>query len=308
MSERREPGFNIDQLNDPVPTLEPTAPAKTQPKPKAPRASETPAPARGNGLLVGLVVVSLAATAAIGFLNYKMQQKLDQQSSLIEQMNLWLESTDANLAKTSTTASQSGETLQSRMEQVSLRLEDRIKHFDSEIAKLWTVSYQRNKPQLEEQGKLLESQTSKLDKLAATVEVQSKELQKQIANVGGIQTASDTAAKDAKEALNMASGVDKQLKTLSDSLAKLSKANGALQKQLTQLSSDTEFQLSIERDERAKLAERIQNGGDTLPIERRLVTIEERLASIDSSRKTVNDELLKVKQQVNTLLLEGAIR
>ena len=308
MSERREPGFNIDQLNDPVPTLEPTAPAKTQPKPKAPRASETPAPARGNGLLVGLVVVSLAATAAIGFLNYKMQQKLDQQSSLIEQMNLWLESTDANLAKTSTTASQSGETLQSRMEQVSQRLEDRIKHFDSEIAKLWTVSYQRNKPQLEEQGKLLESQTSKLDKLAATVEVQNKELQKQIANVGGIQTASDTAAKDAKEALNMASGVDKQLKTLSDSLAKLSKANGALQKQLTQLSSDTEFQLSIERDERAKLAERIQNGGDTLPIERRLVTIEERLASIDSSRKTVNDELLKVKQQVNTLLLEGAIR
>ena len=308
MSERREPGFNIDQLNEPVPTLEPSAPAKTQPKPKAPRASEAPAPARGNGLLVGLVVVSLAATAAIGFLNYKMQQKLDQQSSLIEQMNLWLESTDANLAKTSTTASQSGETLQSRMEQVSQRLEDRIKHFDSEIAKLWTVSYQRNKPQLEEQGKLLDAQTSKLDKLAATVEVQSKELQKQIATVGGIQTASDSAAKDAKEALNKASGVDKQLKTLSDSLAKLSKANSALQKQLTQLSSDTEFQLSIERDERAKLADRIQKGGDTLPIERRLVTIEERLASIDSSRKTVNDELLKVKQQVNTLLLEGAIR
>ena len=308
MSERREPGFNIDQLNDPVPTLEPTALTKTQSKPKAPRVSEAPVPARGNGLLVGLVVVSLAATAAIGFLNYKMQQKLDQQSSLIEQMNLWLESTDANLAKTSTTASQSGETLQSRMEQVSQRLEDRIKHFDSEIAKLWTVSYQRNKPQLEEQGKLLDAQTSKLDKLAATVEVQSKELQKQIATVGGIQTASDTAAKDAKEALNKASGVDKQLKTLSDSLAKLSKANSALQKQLTQLSSDTEFQLSIERDERAKLADRIQKGGDTLPIERRLVTIEERLASIDSSRKTVNDELLKVKQQVNTLLLEGAIR
>ena len=308
MSERREPGFNIDQLNEPVPTLEPSAPAKTQPKPKAPRASEAPAPARGNGLLVGLVVVSLAATAAIGFLNYKMQQKLDQQSSLIEQMNLWLESTDANLAKTSTTASQSGETLQSRMEQVSQRLEDRIKHFDSEIAKLWTVSYQRNKPQLEEQGKLLDAQTSKLDKLAATVEVQSKELQKQIATVGVIQTASDSAAKDAKEALSKASGVDKQLKTLTDSLAKLSKANGALQKQLTQLSSDTEFQLSIERDERAKLADRIQKGGDTLPIERRLVTIEERLASIDSSRKTVNDELLKVKQQVNTLLLEGAIR
>ena len=308
MSERREPGFNIDQLNEPVPTLEPSAPAKTQPKPKAPRASEAPAPARGNGLLVGLVVVSLAATAAIGFLNYKMQQKLDQQSSLIEQMNLWLESTDANLAKTSTTASQSGETLQSRMEQVSQRLEDRIKHFDSEIAKLWTVSYQRNKPQLEEQGKLLDAQTSKLDKLAATVEVQSKELQKQIATVGVIQTASDSAAKDAKEALSKASGVDKQLKTLSDSLAKLSKANSALQKQLTQLSSDTEFQLSIERDERAKLADRIQKGGDTLPIERRLVTIEERLASIDSSRKTVNDELLKVKQQVNTLLLEGAIR
>jgi hypothetical protein len=308
MSERREPGFNIDQLNDPVPTLEPSAPTKTQSKPKALRVSEAPVPARGNGLLVGLVVVSLAATAAIGFLNYKMQQKLDQQSSLIEQMNLWLESTDANLAKTSTTASQSGETLQSRMEQVSQRLEDRIKHFDSEIAKLWTVSYQRNKPQLEEQGKLLDAQTSKLDKLAATVEVQSKELQKQIATVGGIQTASDTAAKDAKEALNKASGVDKQLKTLSDSLAKLSKANSALQKQLTQLSSDTEFQLSIERDERAKLADRIQKGGDTLPIERRLVTIEERLASIDSSRKTVNDELLKVKQQVNTLLLEGAIR
>src|SRR5210317_425859 len=111
MSERREPGFNLDPIQDSVPTLDTPV---NQPNARA-RAAVAPASAKSSSvatvLLSLLVLISLGAAAALGFWGMQLKQQMAEQQVLVEQMNLWLESTDATLTQTSTTASRSGETL-----------------------------------------------------------------------------------------------------------------------------------------------------------------------------------------------------
>ena len=309
MSERREPGFNLDQLAEPVPTLEPE-----KQKPQAPKTSSntsvTP-PTKVGGF--GTVIAFTALLVAVGMAvwNYQLTQKMDQQSVLLEQMNLWLESTDATLTRTTTSASQSGETLSSRLEQLNGRVEDRIKHFDSEIAKLWTVSYQRNKPQLEKQGETIEAQAKQIKTQTESINtIQSglAQVQEQAKKSNG---SVDKLSKSVSEFDSSLKKRDQQLSKLNDLVASKDKQIAQLNERVAQLNSDLEFQLSIERDERARLSEQLEQikaGSNSSKLDGRIATIEDRLRSIDSSRQSVNAELLKIKQQLNTLLLEGAIR
>jgi len=309
MSERREPGFNLDQLAEPVPTLEPE-----KQKPQTPTQPSTAAvkPAtKSSGLVTGVAVIALLVAVAMAIWNYQLTQKMDQQSVLLEQMNLWLESTDATLTKTTTSASQSGETLSSRLEQLNGRVEDRIKHFDSEIAKLWTVSYQRNKPQLEKQGETIEAQAQQIKSQTESIKsIQSlvDQVQSQAKKSEGSVNTLSKSVSEFDESLKKR---DQQLSKLNDLVARKDKQITQLSERIAQLNSDLEFQLSIERDERARINEQldqVKSGSNANDLDGRIATIEDRLRSIDSSRQSVNAELLNIKQQLNTLLLEGAIR
>lgn len=310
MSERREPGFNLDELSDPVPTLEPEPPKKSISNSPEPGASPPSSPRKGSGVSIVLAVFALFASAAMGFWNFTLTQKLDDQSILIEQMNLWLESTDATLIQTSTTASQSGETLSSRLEQIGARVDERVKHFDSEIAKLWTVSYQRNKPLLEEQGKQLADQKAEVSDLSDGFKVLTQKLDKQDDTLTNINQTQSLLSKATDQLLEDFASTQQQLTRLVSNDNQAGESIKALEQRIAQLTSDLDFQLSIERDERAKLVDRLeqtsQSASETLMP--RVSEIEARLGAIDSSRQSVNSELLKIKQQLNTLMLEGAIR
>ena len=309
MSERREPGFNLDQLAEPVPTLEPEK-HKTQ----APKASSNTAvtpPTKSGGFGTGVAVIALLVAVGMAVWNYQLTQKMDQQSVLLEQMNLWLESTDATLTKTTTSASQSGETLSSRLEQLNGLVEDRIKHFDSEIAKLWTVSYQRNKPQLEKQGETIEAQAKQIKTQADTIKSIQAGVDQAQAQAKKSESSVSKLSKSIAEFDNSLKKRDQQLSKLNDLVTSKDKQIAQLNDRVAQLNSDLEFQLSIERDERARLSEQLDQvkaGSNSSDLDGRIATIEERLRSIDSSRQSVNAELLNIKQQLNTLLLEGAIR
>lgn len=333
MSERREPGFNLDPIQDSVPTLETPVgrPAgAAQPRAAAPAKSSSVA----TVLLTLLVLVSLGAAAALGVWGMQLKQQMEEQQVLVEQMNLWLESTDATLTQTSTTASRSGETLMGRVEDINTRLEDRIKHFDSEIAKLWTVSFQRNKPQLEEQGKTLvtlgetvvaqdariaealaslgvlrteiESQVTELSQLSAADQQLEQQLEQQL-----VEAASAGTSRDSK-----LSALETQTQALQSELEAADAALATVEGRVLQVGSDMEFQFSVERDERAKLAadlnakinQAAQPQGTSVELERRLRTIEERLKAIDASRASLNAELLKVQGQVNGLMLDRSVR
>ena len=60
--------------------------------------------------------------------------------------------------------------------QLETQATQKYTHFDSEIAKLWTIAYQRNKPQLEEQKKLLEAQSAELEGVKQQLATASKQL------------------------------------------------------------------------------------------------------------------------------------
>lgn len=329
MSERREPGFNLDPIQDSVPTLDtPVGRPAANPQPRPTAAAKSGSVA--TVLLSLLVLISLGAAAALGVWGMQLKQQVDEQQVLVEQMNLWLESTDATLTQTSTTASRSGETLMGRVEDISTRLEDRIKHFDSEIAKLWTIAYQRNKPQLEEQGKTLVTlgetvvaQDAKISQAVASLAVLRSEIEKQVKELSQLSAAdkqieqqlamSDKSAAAQKSQL---SALETQTTGLQTELEALDAGLATVEGRVLQVSSDMDFQFSVERDERAKLAvdlnakikQAAQPEGTSVELERRLRTIEERLKAIDASRASLNAELLKVQGQVNGLMLDRTVR
>jgi len=101
-----------------------------------------------------------------------------------------------------------------------------------------------------------------------------------------------------------------------DLIDKLDAAMATVEAHVLQLGSDMEFQFSVERDERKKLAERTRadlaklekTGNLDASLNRTINTIQERLKAIDASRASLNAELLKVQGQVNGLMLDRTRR
>jgi len=101
-----------------------------------------------------------------------------------------------------------------------------------------------------------------------------------------------------------------------DLIDQLDAAMATVEGRILQVASDMEFQFSVERDERKKLAERTRadlsslekTGNLDATLNRTINTIQERLKAIDASRASLNAELLKVQGQVNGLMLDRSVR
>jgi DNA repair exonuclease SbcCD ATPase subunit len=195
------------------------------------------------------------------------------------------------LELTSDSASQAGQTLMGRIGQLESQANDKYAHFDSEIAKLWTVSYQRNKPQLEEQKKALEAQQAELSELKQQLASDSK----RVAVLSG--------------RVDKLAGLEQQLATLDKALNSLQKALSEQASELQKVSSDAGFALSLEKDERVaadraldgrieQLAQRATSGSD---LASRIATIEQSIQAIDGSRRQFNQSLLQLREQVAQL-------
>lgn len=298
MAERREPGLDLNRIGDPVPTLDtPVNRAANNSPNLAPRRSGA-----GTGILVFFIIVLLFASAGLGYWGMQLKRDMDEQRILIEQMNLWLESTDATLTQTNTSASQSGETLMGRLERVNTRLEDRIKHFDSEIAKLWTISFQRNKPQLEAQEEQLKAQVTKLAEQEASLEVIRGEIANQLTKLAEFDVQTQSLTGQVTKAVTGVETQEAKLEQLQESLKNVEESSN-------QLGANVEFQLSVERDERAKFQSTVNaqlqkmaaQTGNQPALERRVAELEELISGIDASRRSLTAKLLELQTQVSGL-------
>jgi len=282
MNERKEPGFDLSGLDAE------RGSAKAIPEVKRSNAVAAPASGkRGGGFLLTLILLLLAAGCGVlGYLVMDLSTRLGQQQEQLTKSQERLGEMEQMLALTSDSATQSGATLTGRIGQLEAQATQKNAHFDSEIAKLWTIAYQRNKPQLEEQKKLLEAQSTELDSV-----------KKQLAS--------------ASKQVDSLSGELKQLATLKQSLGELEKKLSAERERIGQVGADAEFALSLERDERTKalqsaaarldvLEKAQRGGGDLTP---RVASIEQSIRAIDGSRRQFSQELLQVRQQLNALQL-----
>eukprot|EP01155_Anaeramoeba_flamelloides_P045921 Anaeramoba_flamelloidesc39336_g1_i5.p1 GENE.c39336_g1_i5~~c39336_g1_i5.p1 ORF type:complete len:268 (-),score=38.38 c39336_g1_i5:51-854(-) len=262
MSERKEPGLSPEGLESLV-----VGPTSRQ----ADRAqSGNQSKSGGSGGLL-ITVILLLLVAGGGYLGYQVMLQQERQLQLqsdLNQAQARVESLEALLAVASDSAEQSGQTLQQRLQAVDSRVKERFTHYDSEIAKLWTVAYQRNKPQLEQQAeqlKKLQAQMAETETALAAVRKDAGKAADALAQAGALKTEL-AAQKKALQARLVAA--EKQLDTLEQGLKLESEGRLKVQQQLTEQLAG----LSGGSDISAELAQRIRQNEQATENRRREVS------------------------------------
>jgi chromosome segregation ATPase len=287
MSERKEPGLDTAGLESIV--VEPVS--RTSSSAPTERAAVTPAPAgagRGGSLLITLILLLLVAGVGyLGFTLTEQQGRLQQLEQDLTQAQQRVEVLEEMLEVTSDSAAQSGQTLQQRLEDLSGRVNERVTHVDSEIAKLWTIAYQRNKPQLDthaEQLKTLEGSLAELGSSLKSIRQQAAQAGKALEEASAAKSAVSSTQQRLDARLK---GLEQQLATLEQGLKVESEGRLKVQQQLTQ-------QLTGLQDGQggsAELAQRIRQN-------------EQAISAIDGTRRQINQDLLRIRQQLNNLQLK----
>jgi chromosome segregation ATPase len=301
------------------------------------RHAATPAadPGRGGNLLHSLVLVLLTGAASgLGYWGYGLQQDLEvsvaQQAGLAQR----LAELEQLLEVTSDSASQSGQTLSGRLAQQGKIATEKYSHFDSEIAKLWTIAYQSNKPRLDTQEKQLalqaeqlkaqteqlKGQVGQLDaqagqwaQLSDLIKQQGGQLAAQGGEIKSLQTtlaASGKALADVDKRLAAVSGLEKGQASLKGDLDKT-----VLEMKRSVATLDTQVRIAeeVQSEKVATLqgAQRtlgdkiaaLEAGAGSTDVTRRVRSNEQAIQAIDGSRRQLNRELLQIRQQLNELQL-----
>jgi chromosome segregation ATPase len=294
------------------------------------RHAATPAadPGRGGNLLHSLVLVLLTGAASgLGYWGYGLQQDLEvsvaQQAGLAQR----LAELEQLLEVTSDSASQSGQTLSGRLAQQGKIATEKYSHFDSEIAKLWTIAYQSNKPRLDAQEKQLalqaeqlKAQVGQLDaqagqwaQLSDLIKQQGGQLAAQGGEIKSLQTtlaASGKALADVDKRLAAVSGLEKGQASLKGDLDKT-----VLEMKRSVATLDTQVRIAeeVQSEKVATLqgAQRtlgdkiaaLEAGAGSTDVTRRVRSNEQAIQAIDGSRRQLNRELLQIRQQLNELQL-----
>lgn len=295
--------------------------SKTPAADKAPpeRAAGTRAevPRRSGGyLLHSLVLVLLtAATSGLGYWGYGLQQQLEQSRDQLAKASSRLADLEQLMEVTSDSAAQSGQTLSERLEQQSKTADEKYRHFDSEIAKLWTIAYQRNKPKLEEQDKTLAAQQQLLTDQAKKLENQDKTLKAQAGKLDslGKQLADQGQAQQRLDKqLGTLDGLDQQQtalkKSVQASIDDLKRSVAGLDTQVrandeAQSARVASLQTALKKvdGQLASLEKGAAGGGNLAP---RVRSNEQAIQAIDGSRRQMNQELLQIRKQLNNLQLQ----
>lgn len=286
MVDRKEPGLDQDGLESL--SLEPqgrvAAPVRSE-------AANAESSGRGGSFLLTLILLLLVAAG--GYLGYM----LVQQQTVIEELKLQLnqelgqtqarvESLEATLALTSDSAEQSGQTLQQRLQELNVRAKEKFTHYDSEIAKLWTLAYQRNKPQLEQQAEQLDS----LSKQLAAAEKSLTETRAQANKASQELTA--LAAIKAQQA-----SLEKQFSARIDSLGR------QLDTFESSLKLESEGRLKVQQELAEQLTQLQGDDGQTAELAQRIRQNEQAIKAIDGTRRQLSQDLLRIRQQLNNLQL-----
>ncbi len=285
-------------------------------------------PTRGGNLLHSLVLVLLTgASSGLGYWGYGLQQQLD--ASLAQQAEATQRLTDLEqlLEVTSDSASQSGQTLAGRLEQQGKTATEKYQHFDSEIAKLWTIAYQSNKPKLEaqetllasqadtlaQQGRLLNAQAAQLSQLDERLQAQRADLDAKAGEVKALHTAQLAGEKARTE-------ISKQLAALSGLEKGQASLKGDLDKTVQEVKRslatlDTQVRISEEVQSEKVVAQQqalralsekvatLQASAGNADMARRVRVNEQAIQAIDGSRRQLNQQLLQLRQQLNDLQL-----
>lgn len=314
----------------------------------APQSAAAPAsvPSAGRGLGIftgGLLVVVLAACGGLGYWLMELQLQFQTRSAELTEARYQIGELRELLQVAESSALQSGKGLISEVGQLSTTAQSKYTHYDSEIAKLWTIAYQRNRPELEAQKKALTGQAEQLKAQAAKQASQDEQLTDLLALVEAQKTLLDeqavalqaqasqlgVAQKDLKAMAAQSENVEKAVKfvtalkisqdKLSSSQSNTVKATdtavATVRRELastrTELSTQAEIlneQLAEQADALSALQAKVGKGGSSAALDpsvkRRIAHNEDAIRAFDGTRRQLNRELLQIRQKLNNLQLK----
>lgn len=258
--ERKEPTLSsapIDHHDDilstpPKSTARPGAAAQARaPEPLA--AKHRPAPiytpkASGSWVAGLALLVAIAATAGSGYLAWKLEQSERE----LRNADSRIEALEERLTFTGEESTQSVEALRAKM-----------KWADSEIRKLWGVSYDTNRKSIQANEDLLKKMESQV---ASAVKVGKAAQQLGDTHKNLLAALQKASSADSSRLANALTSVEQQRKSLQDAVDKANQANT----DLTRLRND--------------LKPRVKRN-------------EEAIAAIDASRMRTNREIIELKQR-----------
>lgn len=271
---------------------------------------------RSGGWFTSLMLILLVASCSgLGYWGLTMFEQLQAERKVVAELQQQMKEMRDLLNLAESSAQKSGDTLLDQLTNMGKAAQDKYKHFDSEIAKLWAVAYQKNKPELEKQAKQLAEQKKLLAEQGKQLKAQSDKQAGYVQQVA----AQKKALNDAKKAL---AAQDKKLtaiggkldqsqssvKSLVDAELKKSRSDLAATQTAIRLSEEalTEEVAALTTSMR-KLTDRIaalesaqrQNG-----LERRVKNNEDAVKSYDATRRELNRSLLQIKKKINELQLK----
>ncbi|WP_210396596.1 hypothetical protein [Motiliproteus sediminis] len=282
-----------DELDEP--RVKPKPAAKPKPIPEAPKAPRPPSAPRASGHGHGFIylMLLLVIVAATGFGFWSQQRATLLQSQLLgmqQQQQIAdgkIAALEALISTTDENASKSGAALQAQVKKILQQQEGRIAHVDSEIAKLWTVAHQRNRPKIEELEKSvagIDKQLASVDKRVGAVATQVEQSGKVLASTGKqlneltvAQAQQQDARRQQSEQLRLRDQANQELDELQDAQLK------QLSEQLAALKKNPQLP--------AKAAAQLEEQGRSIE-------------SINAFRKQINQEVLRLRERINDVQLQ----
>ena len=310
-----------------IPDLGPAEPDRVTPSPSSTGATTAsdvqPPPVKRSGgwFQSFLLILLVAACSGLGYWGLTMYEQLQAERESVAELQAQMKEMRGLLNLAETSAQKSGDTLLDQVTSMSKAAQDKYKHFDSEIAKLWAIAYQKNKPELEKQAKQITGQSGQLKSLDKQLKSQDTQLKAQAgkfseqakaiaAQTKALNAVKESLAVQQKKITVMSAEVNKSKSSVKDLVsADLKKVRSEV------VAAQTAMRLSEEAmtDEQAmltaslrKLTDRtaaLENGQRKNGLERRVKNNEDAVRAYDATRRELNRNLLQIKKKINELQL-----
>jgi len=291
---------NLGPARDAMDQAPARAAARPRPIPEAPKkATVDPASVRsgGNGFVYLLLLLLVFSSAGFGYWSYQRQLQLEELLVMLGQQQQVsgqkIAALEGLISTTDENASKSGAALQAQLRKLLSESESRIAHVDSELAKLWTVSYQRNRPQLE----ALEKTVAGVSQQLAGIDKQFKASDQTVAGLRNDLAKSDKVLAHTGEALNALTSTQAQMQDAAQRIVEQLRIRDQANQELDELQDGQLKRLAQQLTD-------LQQNPQAPAALRELVAEQGRtIDSINAFRKQINQEVLRLRDRINALQL-----
>ena len=305
----RDDDLNVPNLGPAEPVGEAhshTQPVHTGMREEVRQVPVQPEPVSGSGLIQPLVIIILiVAVCGLGYFSFDMYQAQQTGASTTQEAKQQIARLEALLKQAEQGAAESGEKLQGDVSSLASALKQKDKQLDSEIAKLWVVAHQTNKPAIAEQSKQLAALKRTLADQAKALKDQTQALQAQVKSFKALQS---TVAKQDKQikAAKAFKGEAEQLKT------ELNKEIGQLSQLVARIETTTQTSVELIQEQLDEQVVQQRDNSDRIiklesrsnaDLERRVKQNAQAVQAFDGTRRQLSQDMLSVKQKLNNLQL-----